>query len=101
MRTYSYFFDTLYDFGPAAEEMEKLSIWLEQNKLSLHLGKTESILFGSKRRLSKTKSLSVSCNSTNIVANDKVNYCSITLEMSSYRPNITFSSDACISHLIG
>ena len=25
-----------------------LSIWLEENKLSLHLGKTESILFGSK-----------------------------------------------------
>ena len=53
-----------------SKEMENLSIWLEQNKLSLHLGKTESILFASKRKLSHTSSLSVSCNSTNIEAKD-------------------------------
>ena len=32
------------------EEMYNISAWLESNKLSLHLGKTESILFGSKRK---------------------------------------------------
>ena len=35
------------------QELESCSKWLMDNKLSLHLGKTESILFGSKRKLKK------------------------------------------------
>jgi len=31
--------------------MEKVSAWLVDNKLSLHLEKTESILFSSKKKL--------------------------------------------------
>ena len=34
-------------------ELEAVNDWLIDNKLSLHLGKTESILFGSKRKLAK------------------------------------------------
>ena len=34
-------------------ELEMCSKWLIDNKLSLHLGKTECILFGSKRKLRK------------------------------------------------
>ena len=37
------------------QELESCSKWLVDNKLSLHLGKTESILFGSKRKLKKVK----------------------------------------------
>ena len=37
------------------QELESCSKWLVDNKLSLHLGKTESILFGSKRKLKKIK----------------------------------------------
>ena len=32
-------------------ELEVVSDWLVDNKLSLHLGKTESVLSGSKQRL--------------------------------------------------
>jgi hypothetical protein len=32
-----------------AENLKSLSYWLEENKLSPHLGKTESILFATKR----------------------------------------------------
>ncbi len=32
------------------------------NKLSLHLGKTESILFGSKKILKRVSKLNVTCN---------------------------------------
>ena len=32
-------------------ELEIVSEWLVDNKLSLHLGKTESLLFGSRNRL--------------------------------------------------
>ena len=33
------------------EELTKLNVWLIDNKLSLHLGKTEYILFASNRKL--------------------------------------------------
>ena len=34
-------------------ELESVNQWLLDNKLSMHLGKTESILFGMKRKLAK------------------------------------------------
>ena len=52
--------------------LETISDWLVDNKLSLNLGKTESILFGSKRKLSNCESLKVSCNGVNIEAKTSV-----------------------------
>jgi len=56
--------------GPIPNETKKslqsVSEWLVDNKLSLHPGKTESILFGSKIRLKKGSSLNISCNGTDI-----------------------------------
>jgi len=43
-------------------EHESISELLTHNKLSLQLGKTESILFAPKRRLQKFNSLNVVCN---------------------------------------
>ena len=37
-----------------SEELPKLNMWLIDNKLSLHLGKTESLLFASTRKLKTT-----------------------------------------------
>ena len=37
-----------------SNELQNVSNWLVDNKLSLHLGKTESILFGSKIKLCKS-----------------------------------------------
>ena len=45
--------------------MQNVSEWLINNKFSLHLKKTESILFGSKCKL-KQKHLNVVCNGTEI-----------------------------------
>ena len=45
------------------EELTKISSWLCDNRLSLHLGKTESILFGSKPRLKKAQVLRVEVGS--------------------------------------
>ena len=36
---------------PLSKELESRKQWIMDNKLPLHLGKTESILFGSKRKL--------------------------------------------------
>ncbi|KAJ4941019.1 hypothetical protein JOQ06_027306, partial [Pogonophryne albipinna] len=42
-----------------SSELGRICTWLADNKLSLHLGKTESILFGSKHNLSKSDDFSV------------------------------------------
>jgi len=52
-------------------ELETVSEWLICNKLSLHIGKTESVLFGPKQRLSKTEpSLNITCNGHSIVSKE-------------------------------
>merc|ERR1711891_78735 len=44
-----------------SEELESCRKWLLDNKLSLHLGKTEAILFGSKRKLRNVESFEIRC----------------------------------------
>ena len=44
-----------------SNELESIREWLIDNKLSLHLGKTESILFASKRKLHTNSSIQVQC----------------------------------------
>ena len=45
-----------------SSELNSCRQWLIDNKLSLHLGKTESILFGSKKKLRKIMSFKFKCN---------------------------------------
>ena len=47
-------------------ELMLVQEWLADNKLSLHLGKTESILFASKKRVRKNHDMNVTC-----IGNDK------------------------------
>ena len=61
-------------------ELESIREWLIDNKLSLHLGKIESILFDSKQRLSKMNSVTVTCGISTIEAKSNVNYLGITLD---------------------
>lgn len=56
------------------KELHSMSEWLVSNKLSLHLGKTESILFGSKKKLKSRKNMNIVCNGNVIVAKDSVKY---------------------------
>ena len=44
------------------EDLNCLSQWLIDNKLLLHLGKTESIVFGSPQKIKCNPSLEISCN---------------------------------------
>ena len=57
-----------------SKELSCLSEWLIDNRLSLHLGKTETILFGSKRRLRSFNKLSVKCNNVDIKSTSNVTY---------------------------
>ena len=48
--------------------------------MSLHLGKTESILFGSNKRLAKRRELHITCNGNDIESGAKVTYLGVTLD---------------------
>lgn len=62
------------------EELTKISSWLCDNRLSLHLGKTESILFGSKPRLKKAQDLRVEVGSVQIATKPSVKYLGCVLD---------------------
>lgn len=58
-------------------ELESVKEWLTDNKLSLPLGKTESILFGIKQRLQKVDKIMVTCDRNSIVSKASVTYLGI------------------------
>ena len=62
------------------KELETVSDWLIDNKLSLHLGKTESILLGSTIKLKSESNLYITCRGTDIEPKDSVKYLGATLE---------------------
>ena len=66
--------------GKLGKVLESCSSLLVDNKLSLHLGKTESISFGSKRKLRKVKRFQVSCNGQSIDSTDHVRYLSLAVD---------------------
>ena len=65
-----------------SSELEVARDWLINNKLSLHLGKTESILFGSKRKLNTCSSIQVRCAGTTLASQTHVKYLGIDLDQS-------------------
>jgi hypothetical protein len=63
-----------------SEDLHSVSEWLIDNKLSLHLGKTESIVFCSKPKQKSNPTLNVSCKGTNIQSTSSVKYLGVTLD---------------------
>ena len=63
-----------------SSELHSLNQWLIDNKLSLHLGKTESILFGTKPKIKKNSSLKITCNNQEIKSSSKVKYLGMMLD---------------------
>ena len=61
-------------------ELDSCRKWLIDNKLSLHLGKTEAILFGSKKRLRKVNDFEVRCNNEVIKQVPNVKYLGLQLD---------------------
>ena len=61
-------------------ELNAIRGWLEENKLSIHLGKTESILITSKIRLARTDILKISCGSVSIESKSKITYLGLTFD---------------------
>ena len=63
-----------------SQELERCRQWMIDNKLSLHLGKTEVILFGTKRKLNSAANFSVICNGNTINTSSSVKYLGVTLD---------------------
>ena len=63
-------------------ELNAVCDWLVDNKLSIHLGKTESILFGSKKMLATKPSLNIICNDVPIASKTSVKYLGVDIDQS-------------------
>ena len=61
-------------------ELGKCKQWLDDNKLSLHVGKTECLLFGSKRRLKGAENFHIHCDGTSVERKFCVKYLGVTLD---------------------
>ena len=61
-------------------DLESCNQWFTENKLSMHVGKTECILFGSKRKLSKIKEFKIDYNGYTIKGQRTVKYLGVTLD---------------------
>ena len=61
-------------------ELEAVSKLLCENRLSINLGKTQSILFGSKKRLTKCSELHVTCDGCVIDSESEVTYLGTILD---------------------
>jgi hypothetical protein len=66
------------------KELQSCSQWLIDNKLSLHLGKTECVLFGSKCKLKKVDKFQVTCNEHIITAQSSVKYLGINIPVDKF-----------------
>ena len=61
-------------------ELASCNQWLIDNNLSLHVGKTECIIFGSKRKLNKVSEFSVEYGNTKISSKKCVRYLGVTID---------------------
>ena len=55
-------------------ELLNVSVWLADNRLSLHLGKTESILFGSNANLKKSLGFKVVVGDFEVTSMESITY---------------------------
>ena len=62
------------------KELESCSEWLIDNKLSLHLGKTECILFGPKRKLTTVTDFQITCHGHVIKSQSSIKYLGIDID---------------------
>lgn len=63
-----------------SNELQNVSTWLADNKLSLHLGKTESILFGSNAKLKKSPGFNIVVNNISVENKEEVTYLGCILD---------------------
>ena len=63
-----------------SNDLRSCNNWLIDNELSLHVGKTECILFGSHARLKKASDFNIMYNGQTICSQDSINYLGVTID---------------------
>ena len=63
-------------------KLSSLNGWLVDNRLSIHLGKTESILFDTKKRLGISSEMNVTCGETMVASTKSVRYLRVDQDQS-------------------
>ena len=63
-------------------ELTFLSEWLVDNKLSIPLGQTESILIGSSKKIRKQSTMIIICGKNEVAVKDNVKYLGVILDQS-------------------
>lgn len=63
-----------------SEVLQNVGTWLPDNKLSLHLGKTQAILSGSRIKLGQTQEMKAKVGEPVILAKDTANHLGCTLD---------------------
>ena len=63
-----------------SSELSTCKHWLVDNRLSLHVGKTEALLFGSKRKLKGVDDFRVFCDGTPVERKFSVKYLGVLLD---------------------
>ena len=63
-----------------SEEMDKMYAWLTDNKLSLHLGKTEAILFGTNKKLQSVHDFNVKCQGKSLQVCHNMKYLGVIFD---------------------
>ena len=63
-----------------SKELESCQQWLRDNKLSLHLGKTEAMIFGTKNKLKNVESFKVKCDDDEIKNVNCVKYLGLQID---------------------
>ena len=61
-------------------ELSNCRKWLIDNKLSLHMGKTECLLFGTKRKLKRVQNFHITCDGIALKKVDSVQYLGVRLD---------------------
>ncbi len=63
-----------------SKKLESCSEWLVDNRLSLHLGKTEAMLCGTKRKMRSKEGFGVKCKDTLIDSVSEVKYLGVKID---------------------
>ena len=65
-------------------ELGSVNDWLMENKLSLYPGKTQTIVFGTRKTLCKCNTLNIACNGNVIESKSNVTYLGLNLRSVSF-----------------
>ncbi len=63
-----------------SENLETCNDWLIDNRLSLHLGKTEAMICGTKCKIKKKEGFAVKCKDTTLNSTTEVKYLGIKID---------------------